>query len=88
MSRHSNQATASAPSSEGAPAGNNPTYKTHVQRDAGKKSSTKAAGSNKRVKDLSVDGAHRTTEPTKGNSVPGTNANVGGFGDGHYVPNK
>ena len=86
MSVHSNQKRASGPSSSSAPAGANPTYKTHIQREARTKSSTKPAGDNNRRRDLSVDGASRTTSTTKKQATT-SNANKPGYGDGHYVKN-
>ncbi len=89
MSKHSNQARASGPSTDSAPAGANPTYKTHLQRDSRTRSSTSPAGDGNRRPDLSVDGAKRTTKTTVVKSEANTNANNpgGGFGDGHYVKN-
>ncbi len=85
MSIHANQARLGGPSSSGAPAGANPTYKTHVQRDRGVSSKSAKAGDGKRRPDLSQDGAKRTTKTTEvhGDSTTGANV-VGGFGDGHY----
>lgn len=88
MSQHANMKGKMPSSSRSNIRGANPTYKTSVQRESRTSSSTKAGGNNSRIKDLSVDGASRTTSPTKVQSESGTNANTGGYGSGHYVPNK
>ena len=85
MSRHANQAGGAPTSSREGIQGAGATYRASVQKQSRTQSSTKAGGSNKRQSDPSVDGAKRTTKTTVVNGVAGTNANIGGIGDGHYV---
>lgn len=88
MSQHANQKSKTPSSSRSNIRGSNRTYASAVQKESRGASSTKPAGNNTRIKDASVDGASRTTSPTQVQSESGTNANVGGFGSGHYVSNK
>lgn len=80
MSTHSNQAAKK--DFPEVPLGANPTSKAHRMRSFKNPSSTSPAGSNKRVKDASVDGSSRTTATTTKypRSAP--------MNDGHYKPAK
>lgn len=84
MSTHANQHDGTPTSSRTKIRGANPTYKSSVQKEERDSSSTahSPAGDGKRKKDLSVDGASRTTETTK------VEESLGGYGSGHYKPNK
>jgi len=84
MSQHANKAGGAATSSRTKIRGAGATYRASVQKQSRTESSTSRspAGDGKRKKDLSVDGASRTTKTTEVSPAPS------GYGSGHYVPNK
>ena len=82
MSTHSNEARKGGPSAPGRKKieGNNATYRSAVQKDAKKSSSTKPEGKGTDTKKVVGQGS----APAMAKET----ADVGRFGDGHYKPNK
>jgi len=82
MSTHSNEARKGGPSAPDRKKieGHNATYRSAVQKDAKKSSSTKPEGKGSDTKKVTGKGS----APAMAKETE----NVGGYGDGHYKPNK